>query len=141
MGQLKNIAQARAQFAYNKVADLDNNTEMRKEFKSYVKDIPMMIRHNGLAAAFAFAFSKKDKGQGTYATITRITQDWLQSQAMVLEVDAEEFYGHLTTLDHQSYRRVTREVLALFTWLKRYADGMIQEDQREPLNEAAWKTT
>lgn len=107
-----------------------------KELRSHIKDVPMMIKTNGLAAAYAFMFSKAKRApQGAsaeqlkkekkdYVAIEDISKEWLRQQN-VLQPVAADFYEQLIKQDIAHYRRATREILALFTWLKRYADGMI----------------
>lgn len=125
-GTIKNLAQFRAQFAYTEIkAAIDMlSLEKRKEFKSHIKDVPMMIKTNGLAAAYAFVFSKKDKED--YRKITEITKKWLVVEQRIFILAANEsFYEKLVQLDSDQYRKSLREILALFTWLKRFADGLI----------------
>lgn len=130
-GQVRNLAQERAAFAYDEVKKYleewkkDKKYEKApKEFKSHIKDVPMMIKTNGLSAAFAFVFSKKDKSD--YAAIQDITHSWLKNQAFVAG-QSNQLYESLLKLDSWKHRMVTKEILALFTWLKRMADGMIKD--------------
>jgi len=127
--RIKNLAQRRALFAYKEVKKVAawKNEEERKEFKSHVKDIPMMIKTNGLAAAFAFVFSKSDKRD--YKTIGQITKQWLETEKKFMKSEGgEDFYVKLLNLDPNQSRMAIREIMALFTWLKRYADGMINKE-------------
>jgi CRISPR-associated protein Cmr5 len=139
---IANKSQERARFAYSEILKVINSIspdaseddkrkqkEINDKFKSHIKDIPMMIRTNGLAAAFAFVFSKKDDG---YKHIERITKDWLKGTApgdepardMILDIN-EPFHQRLIRCTPEEYRRCTREIMSLYTWLKRYADGLI----------------
>jgi CRISPR-associated protein Cmr5 len=126
--KIKDLSQQRARFAYTKVqevVDESNGKEWAGEFKSHVKDVPMMIKTNGLAAAYAFVFSKSKKED--YKKITQITQKWLVEEQNVFELEAgKDLFLKMTELDRNQYRLAIREILALFTWLKRYAEGMIQ---------------
>lgn len=124
--RIKNQAQHCAKFAYDEVAKAKEQLKDKaKEFKSHVKDVPIMIRTNGLAAAYAFVYSKaKDKAD--YNLIQDISQRWLESKGVLKPQSVPEFYKSLTELERESYRRAIRELLVLFTWLKRFADGMIE---------------
>ena len=127
--RIKDLSQARATFAFAEVEKANAHlNDKAKEFKSHVKDVPMMIRTNGLAAAYAFVFSKAEEKAGKkndYKLIEEISLKWLVQQE-VLQVQAgSDFYKTLTHLEREPYRRAVRELLALFTWLKRFADGMI----------------
>jgi CRISPR-associated protein Cmr5 len=149
--QIKNLSQVRAQFAFEQVKaaklrldqkDIDahkgkeGSPKMKgaKEFKSYVKNVPMMIRTNGLAAAYAFVFSRakaENKSEAkdnynAYHHIQAISQAWLIEQKVMDPALKGDFYKQLIDLSQPDYRRATRELLSLFTWLKRFADGLIE---------------
>ena len=80
----------RSQFAYKKVKEAiekypnvkDDKTnklvpsKQQKEYKGYVKKIPMMILNNGLGATFAFICSKKTKNE-SYDLIYSQINEWL----------------------------------------------------------------
>lgn len=137
--RIKNINQARAKFAYEKVKEVtdwtNGDVEKKKEFKSHVKDIPMMIKTNGLAATYAFVFSKQQKKD--YEAIMTITQGWLVEKQKLFElVDGQDFHKTLMSLDQYQYRLAAREIIALFTWLKRYADGLIQINEPKKILDA-----
>lgn len=128
--RIKNLSQERATFAFSEVKQAYNQLgeNERKEFKSHIKDVPMMIRTNGLAAAYAFVFSKVKEGND-YALISAISQKWLVDHQKVFALQGNDnFYQQLCALDREPYRRAIRELLALFTWLKRFADGMIKSE-------------
>ena len=88
------------------------------KYKSYVKKIPMMILNNGLGATFAFIYSKK-KNSKAYELIYEQIRKWLKADKDLVE--------WIINQDSQEYRATTNEVLALFNWLKRFADGMIEK--------------
>jgi CRISPR-associated protein Cmr5 len=139
---IANKSQERAKFAYlaisNSITGADNATKLNedqlKELKSHIKDIPMMIKTNGLAAAFAFVFSKakRDKGNNAkkdYIVIEDITEKWLtDEQGIYLKKVGQSFHLALIERPPEQYRRCTREIMTLYTWLKRYADGMIKDN-------------
>lgn len=125
ISRIKNLATERAKYAYDQVGKVKDglSDKEQKEFKSHVKNVPMLIKVNGLAAAFAFVFAKKEKN-ADYKKIDSITKKWLTNQQIIEENDVD-FHKQLLELSQENYRRATREILALYTWLKRYADGMI----------------
>ncbi|MFZ2969466.1 MAG: type III-B CRISPR module-associated protein Cmr5 [Sulfuricurvum sp.] len=134
MSDVKDLSKARSQFAYQKVVDaiakypnvIDEKTKksvpskQQKEYKAYIKKIPMMILTNGLGATFAFVYSKKDKD--AYGLIYKQVDEWLKVPQNV------ELVKWIIDQESPEYRAVTNEVLALFNWLKRFADGMIEGD-------------
>ncbi len=71
---IRTLEHGRAQFAYE-CAKEGSKIEKRKEYKSYVKKIPMLIKTNGLGAALAFMLSKG----GTYEFIGEQVLEWLKN--------------------------------------------------------------
>jgi len=131
---IKDLEKERAKFAYKCVEEIikkypnikDKETnklvpsKQQKEYKSYVKKIPMMILNNGLGSSFAFIYSKKQKNKA-YELIYTQTNEWLKQDSN------DDLVKWIIEQNSQEYRATTNEVLALFSWLKRFADGMIEE--------------
>jgi len=122
MNGVKDLAKERSQFAYQKVEEASKQS-FKKDYKTYVKKIPMMVLTNGLGATFAFVYSKKNKE--AYGLIYTQVDEWLKKDYK--QNNNDELVKWIIDQDSQSYRAVTNEVLALFNWLKRFADGMIEE--------------
>jgi len=130
---VKDLEKKRSQYAFKSVKEAiekfpnvkDEKTKklvpskQQKEYKSYVKKIPMMVLNNGLGATFAFVYSKKKKGNA-YELIENQIKDWFELDKKQVLVD------WIIHQESQEYRATTNEILALFTWLKRFVDGMIE---------------
>jgi CRISPR-associated protein Cmr5 len=116
--QIKELERERARFAYEKVKKEGINT---KDYKSYVKKIPTYIQTNGLAATIAFIFAKK---KSAYGTIYDQIDEWLKKLKMKGETELIEW---VVELDSPTYRRATKEIIALLMWMGRFAEGMIEE--------------
>jgi len=114
----------RAIFAFACVEDANQNDKIKKDYKSYVRKIPMMILNNGLGATIAFIYSKK-KEENAYALIDRQILKWFKLD------EKEDLVQWIINKNSQEYRAVTNEVLTLFSWLKRFAEGMIEEDKED----------
>ena len=100
-----------------------------KDYKSYARKIPMMIKTNGLGATLAFVKSKK-KSKKAYETLYNQLTDWLKGQPHLMPTfrvgsETEELAQHVVNLDSFSYRAATVETLALFGWIRRFAEGLI----------------
>jgi CRISPR-associated protein Cmr5 len=123
------IEQGRADFAYQ-CAKKGSEISKPKEYKSYVKKIPMMIKTNGLGATLAFAMSKK-KGGNAWELIYTQLSDWLQTEGnkYLLDNKTGELSQIVIQLDSGQYRAVTNEVLAFFNWLRRFAEGLIEGEE------------
>ena len=136
-GVIAGIEQGRAKFAY-KCAEQGSKS---KEYKSYAKKIPMMIKTNGLGATFAFMYSKKNKSgkEKTYMLIGEDVTAWLKKSGTNLYgIDKVKKFEDLVVktveLNSSQYRALTIEVLAFFNWLRRFAEGLIEDedDKKEP---------
>lgn len=100
----------------------------KKEYKSYVKKIPMLIKTNGVGATFAFMLSKG----GIYTYIGEQVLEWLKNEEKGMLKNATELENfrllvkEVTNLESPEYRALTNEVLAFFNWLSRFAEGLIE---------------
>ncbi len=130
--ELSNMKQSeldRAKFAYKCVNDVLSKSQKTKEsYKSYVKKIPTLIQVNGLAGTFAFVFSKKGDKEGqkeAYKMIYEQVDNWLKQNYK--KDESEELVEWIIKQNPKLYKAITIEVLALFSWLRRFVEGMIEE--------------
>lgn len=130
---IKGIEQGRAEYAFQ-CATTASNTKKAKEYKAYVKKISTMIKTNGLGATYAFIFSKGSKGNtiesgNAYGLIYQQTADWLMksnNKYLLPKLEnSRDLARVIVELDSGAYRNLTVELLALFAWLRRFADGLI----------------
>ncbi len=128
---IKGLEQGRAKFAYEYADGIEK--ALKESFKSHVKSFPMLIKTNGLGAAVAFLFSKKDKENGVYKLVGDSIVDWLKKDEKYKdyeikingELDLKSLSKGIVEIDSTFYRALTIEVLAFFNWLRRFADGLI----------------
>jgi len=123
---VNDLEKERSQFAYRSVVKADSNEKIKKDYKSYVKKIPMMILNNGLGATFAFVYSKKKDGNA-YNLIYNQVDKWLQES--YIQKPKGDLVKWIIEQESPVYRATTNEVLAFFNWLKRLADGMIEGEE------------
>ncbi|QSQ07880.1 hypothetical protein H0A61_00197 [Koleobacter methoxysyntrophicus] len=134
-GVIHEIERKRAEFAYKCVDRvLKEHKNIKEKYKTYVKKIPMLIKNNGLGATFAFVKAKISEKEGeagyAYKLIYEQTGNWLKEdykQLIDLRGD-EDLVIQIISLDSNTYRAVTAEVISFFTWLSRFAEGMIKGD-------------
>lgn len=124
------LEQGRAASAFKKAED---GKGVGKEYLSNVRKMPMQIRTNGLGAALAFAFAKGSKNgvpqkEKAWGLLYSHVEQWLKEDPKRL-IDFEEnrLAAKLTEVDSATYRAVTIEVLAFLAWLKRFAEGLIED--------------
>ena len=128
MKTINKLENGRAEFAY-KCAEEGSKLPKKKEYKSYVKKIPMLIKTNGLGATVAFIFSKRKNDKGdTYNLIYKQISDWFKNEKNPFKFEFSELTKDICDINSQEYRAITTETLALFTWLRRFAEGLIQGD-------------
>ena len=149
------LEKGRAEFAYNCALEgkkiltksqIDEEWYEDNNYKSYVKRLPSMILTNGLGQTLAFIVSKRKKEKdnkkpGTeqnpknaYDLIYRQLTNYLKSNSSVrinMPQDKNELVEWVISLDSDKYRYVTEEVLAFLNWLKKFAEGMIEEEKGE----------
>lgn len=127
---IKGIEEGRAIFAYRCVESINDelDKDIAKYYKSYVKRIPAMIKNNGLGPAIAFIYSKgKDadkRDKKAYFNLYNHIESRLKEIELLEEND--KLIETILEVDSLKYREITIEVLALFNWLRRIADGMIE---------------
>jgi CRISPR-associated protein Cmr5 len=104
-----------------------------KEYKSYAKKLPMMIKTNGLGAAVTFAFSKAKDGNAWELLYNHVS-DWLKQPHKVFLLGthaSKPLTEAIISLPSTEYRAVTVEVLAFMNWLRRFAEGLIEGEAEE----------
>lgn len=130
------LEQGRAAFAYQ-CAEAGKGLTKSKEYKSYVKKMPMLIKTNGLGAAVAFAFAKgskggqPDKNSAWGLLYSQIEERLKEDQKKLIEFQPNRLAYQLTEEPSATYRAVTVEVLALLSWIKRFAEALIEGDADE----------
>lgn len=111
------------------------NDKVKKAFRAHAKDVPMMIKTNGLGATLAFIKSKakseteKDKREYSYTILYNKISDWLKSDNrnyLLANHKNKELIEAVVSMKSNEYRALTIEVLAYFGWLRRFAEGLIE---------------
>jgi len=151
----KSIERERAKFAYEcaeKGRDIKNKAHLDNmgwfeddKYKSYVQKFPMLIKTNGLASTIAFYNSKKTKTKkvnneekksgeeknpyNAYDLILYQLTEWLKQEPKGIlngKLQNKDLIKAILELNSDEYRAVTNEVLSFLTWLKRFAEGLIE---------------
>ncbi|MDD3564580.1 MAG: type III-B CRISPR module-associated protein Cmr5 [Methanothrix sp.] len=101
--------QKRAQAAYDCIKEVTGNYQ---EYVQMTKKFPALVHTCGLAQAVAFADAKD--GDEYLKHLTKV---------MGLEGDLGERSRNTDIIDYQRY---SREAMAAATWLKRYAEAVLE---------------
>ncbi|QAT61165.1 type III-B CRISPR module-associated protein Cmr5 [Acidilutibacter cellobiosedens] len=127
--------------------DVKKDTKKNSPYKSLIKKIPVMVQKNGLINTLVFLFSKQ-KGKEyklalnhfiNWSIINPKTKDMESFKKIKLEEDQfgedqfekdkyKEYIKAVYGLSSKEYRILTGEMINLFVWLKRFADGVIEGD-------------
>lgn len=127
------IENGRARYAFETVSrfvEKNNQQEKKlKEYRAYVKKLPAMIQVNGLGQTLAFCTAAKSE---VYRELNRQIHDWVkQKQPDLLDRFRENMDMKLVqivvSMNSNEYRIISNEVLALLSWMRRFADGMIRD--------------
>lgn len=113
--------------------------ERQKKNNSYyirIKNMPMMIKTNGMAAAIAFLFSKQrdEKRRLTpYGQLYYDIQNWLLEKKFIEEGENKKpqdvLMEQLTSMESEQYRLITIETMALLGWMKRFGEVLCKGDE------------
>jgi len=108
--------QKRAQVAYSCVSEVRAN---KKEYKQLAKRFPALVHTCGLAQATAFVTAKEEK----------VGKPYLSHLSLVMNLKKGEDISEISrTAPLREYQYLTYEVTESATWLKRYCEALIQEE-------------
>lgn len=141
--RIKGLEQGRAKYAYRCAVEAAEKTPaFAKKYKNgVIKKIPMLIKTNGLGNTLAFAKSKSGSGSDekqAWALAYQHLDTWFSESQnkhffknLLEQEQSKDFVYKVITLSSSDYRACTVEVLALCSWLKRFAEGLIDGDENE----------
>jgi|SRR6056297_1487360 len=121
---MNKIHSERPSFIYKQVLS-HRDKNVSKEYKNYVKKIPMLIKTNGLAATLAFLKVKEDKSK-EYEFIYNSLKKWLE-KVFNNDKEYENLIENVMNMESNEYRIFTKETLSLFKWWRRFAESEIGE--------------
>lgn len=124
MGNTSMLENGRAKFAYG-CAEEGSKLNKSSEYRAYAKNIPMMIKTNGLGATLAF-IKAKGKDGNAYEKLYNQISTWLKDEKKL--INNNDLVKEIVEKPSSEYRFITIEVLALMSWIRRFADGLIKGD-------------
>ena len=132
---LKTIEQGRAKYAFEKVKTIseDRSKNLKDNYSSVAKNLPVLIKTNGLGQTLAFMKSKSgtESGKG-YEILYKQIGTWLQTEDVKGLVSPQgELVEEVIQLDSHVYRQVTVETLALLNWMRRFVDGLMKDVEED----------
>jgi len=145
-GRMQTIAAGRARYAWEcakegvRIAEgkeIDGQKYNDKMYGSYIKRLPELIKTNGLGAALAFVFSKRhknpEKEKNAYDLIYYQIQKWLEKPQNAhlwgkSLTSGNDLIEKIVTCKSPEYRALTIEVMALLSWIRRFVEGLSEEE-------------
>ncbi|NBJ68370.1 MULTISPECIES: type III-B CRISPR module-associated protein Cmr5 [Clostridia] len=120
---MKNIQNERAAFAYDKVNAISNKS-FAKAFRSIARSTPARIQMTGLATTAAFLFAKNELA---HQALFNMIHEWLKKRKII---ENDQLMEAITGADLTTYRVMTNEIQQFLIWVKRFAEGMIDSEQK-----------
>ncbi|MEM3771549.1 MAG: type III-B CRISPR module-associated protein Cmr5 [Candidatus Micrarchaeia archaeon] len=138
----KTLEQKRAEYAFNIVKEIKDKS-YDSDFSTLIAKMPSYILTNGLGNTIAFLFSK---GKEHHLIVLAIIADWVlrinklnRSEKIerlrdnwIFSSNIRENFDEIIdklvlNVDMRQYTFITNELLALFVWLKRFCEGIIDK--------------
>ena len=113
-----------AQFAFSSIQTIGNTN---REFRSLARSMPSMIQVNGLGAGVAFLCAKK-KRANAHERMYKLLNEWLKERGYLKPGKQADLMESIVNLDSSTYRLYTNECMNLCLWVKRFAEGMIENE-------------
>lgn len=127
------IEQKRALYAYNQVNNWINNELNLSKLSTLTPKIPTMILQNGLGQTLSFLLAKNEQ------QLTLLMQNWLcgaandEEKPCIVYINGganNDLIERLISGTRDDYMRAQQEILALFNWVKKFADAKLPRDAR-----------
>jgi CRISPR-associated protein Cmr5 len=119
---MRSKVQELAQLAYECVKEVKGK-EFASKYLAYARKLPSMITYNGLLTTVAFAKTKKENA---WRKLLEHLEKFLREEG--IKQDNKDLIEFLSEREVQEYRFITKRVLDFSQWLKRIAEGEIEDD-------------
>jgi len=124
---MRSKVQKLAHLAYECVGGVKNE-DFASKYLAYAKKLPSMIIYNGLLTTVAFAKAKAKK-EDAWEKLLEHLKEFLRREG--INQDNKDLIEFLSELEVQEYRFITKRVLDFSLWLKRIAEGEIEDEGKE----------
>lgn len=118
--------QARAQQVYQQIIAINQDLAIRENYGIICLNFPAYVHQCGLCQAVAFLQSKANSDPTAHPrkrAYHRFLQDLSHS---AMQTTIEQFTQSVRKAPLIEYQRLTREVMALANWYKRYAEAVLK---------------
>jgi len=137
---MRSIEQERAKYALKCIDEVKSkdNSELEKNYSSYVKKSPALILTNGLGSTLAFYKSKigkegdeKKPEKLAYNLLYDYINDWVSGKEYdkVNFTKGQDLLDWITkTASSLEVFQVTQEIVRLLTWMSKFAKAELKEE-------------
>jgi CRISPR-associated protein Cmr5 len=125
---MRSKVQELAQLAYECVKEVKGK-DFASKYLSYARKLPSMIIYNGLLTTVAFAKTKAKKASTegkAWEKLLEHLKEFLRREG--INQDNKDLIEFLSEREVQEYRFITKRVLDFSLWLKRIAEGEIEDE-------------
>lgn len=150
LGCVENVINKKSNVECDKKYKIDKNNEINSnKYKTLVKKMPTLIQKNGFMNTLVFNLSKTKNKE--HSEVLKNIIEWTNENCKISNIkefrekniNFENVYENIsedmfmkyikwiTSLTQSEYRLITKEMINLFSWIKRFADGMIEEKEDE----------
>jgi len=125
---LKSLEQERARYAWDCINEVIAQKNIEGKYSSYVKRAPTLIQTNGLGNTLAF-YSSKKKDEPAYRLLYQHIDCWFKKKGH----SDQDIFEWIISEDTSSLNtfQVTKEILALLNWMKRFAEAKLEGEESE----------
>lgn len=126
---LTGIENGRAAFAFQAVERFvsRHREKENKEYRSYIKKMPMMIKTNGLGQTLAFYYSQESQAyQAVYKDLGDYLKQHKERIGLTDDQSRMELVEMVIQLSSRDYRFLTTELLSLLNWMRRFVEGQVE---------------
>lgn len=146
---MRTLSQEVSKYALKCIKEIKNESFAGK-YKSYIKSFPALMITEGLLLALAFTLSKSNLNKKSTSdnsndssgdkearkTVFLHVANWLKGRKILkstnnVEKDYEKVLEELSNMDAVEYRLAFQEALKVSDWLRRLAEGMIEDKKKE----------
>ncbi|GMT50092.1 MAG: hypothetical protein IEMM0008_1631 [bacterium] len=119
----RNLEHERAAYAYDCIQDIKNNhPDVEGKYRSAVLSAGALIQKAGLMQTLAFYLSKKNH----YEELADHILCWIQCHNH--KGQTKLVFKQLLYLNDEAMIEKNMETMALITWLKRFAEGVLKKE-------------
>ncbi len=113
--------QIRAQMVFEHIKELENSEKLGKEYGTLANSAPTLIRSAGLMQFLAFYKAKDKNHHRKY--LNYLSNELIQMEVMPVNTD---LFNYVMNCNLPNYIRLTKEILALSQWHKRFAQSVLK---------------